>query len=154
MHTTRKTELKCGSAWSRQNETTQLLCYLIGFFFVSLAQWSQWAFMRLLNLAFLGRHVAPLKNVSLVAASSKTLHLIRRRPQTSFLEGLGLENLAMALVLDYNDRSSKSIGNCEFIFSCGGLHNAECPVSATFPITMSARSKPSRESKFFITGRV
>ena len=95
-----------------------------------------------------------LKNVSLAAASSKTLHLIRRRPQTSSLEGLRLEILAMALLPDYNDRSSKSIGNYEFMFSCGGLHNAECSASATFPITMSARSKPSRESKFFITGRV
>ena len=69
------------------------------------------------------------------------MHLIRRRPQTSSLEGLRLELLAMASLLDYNGRSSKSIGNYEFIFSCGGLHNAECPVSATFPIATSASSK-------------
>ena len=50
---------------------------------------------------------ASTANVSLVAALTKTQHLNRLRPQTSSLEGLRLEILAMALLLDSNDRSSK-----------------------------------------------
>ena len=52
-----------------------------------------------------------IANVSLVAAPTKTLHLNRLRPQTLSPEGLRLEILAMALLLDYNGGSSKSIGN-------------------------------------------
>ena len=97
---------------------------------------------------------ACIANVSLVAAPSKTQHLNSLRPETLFPGGLRLEILAMALLVDYDGRPSKSIGNYECIFSSAGLRNAECPVSAAFTNAMSARSEPSRKSKFFITGRV
>ena len=52
---------------------------------------------------------ASIAYVSLVAAPTKTLHLNRLRPQTSSPEVLRLEILAMALLLAYKGRSSKSI---------------------------------------------
>ena len=63
------------------------------------------------KFGFPGKAFVSIANVSLVAAPTKTPHLNRLRPQTSSPEGLRLEILAMALLLDYNDPSSKSIAH-------------------------------------------
>ena len=60
-------------------------------------------------------------------------HLISSKVTTS--------NPCNGLAKGLHGHSSKSIANYEWICSSGGLHNAECPVSAIFSNAMSARTK-------------